>query len=136
MKRTLILLSILALVVVLGFAACETAPDPEPEELDFVDEPYEAGEITFTYEGEADQVLLAGAFNNWQEAASPENEMEEVEENKFEITVWLDPGSWEYKYIIDGEWTQPQDYMEKISPLPNDETGDGFGGYNAVIEVQ
>ncbi len=129
MKR---MLSVLA-VVAFTLLACETTPDVVPE---FADEPYEAGEVTFEYHGEVeDEIRLAGEMNGWTETGD-DWVMDEVEEDVWSITVWLDPGSYQYKYIIDGEWTEPGAILEQVRPFPNDESDDGFGGQNAVIELQ
>ena len=49
----------------------------------------------------AKQVILSGSFNNWNEQ---EIKMKKIN-NIWTVTLELEPGIYEYKFIPDGEWT-------------------------------
>ena len=59
--------------------------------------------ITFTYRAEAgSKVFLSGTFNNWNPDAK---EMTDKKKNGiYTAAVMLAPGSYEYKFVIDGTW--------------------------------
>lgn len=60
------------------------------------------GGIRFTYKDpNAREVLLAGSFNNWTGAANP---MVREEGGTWAAVVRLEPGTYEYKFIADGQW--------------------------------
>ena len=54
--------------------------------------------VTFTYEGSASKVLLAGSFNSWSGVAMTKNG------TTFTYTYDLEPGMYEYKFVVDGNW--------------------------------
>ena len=56
------------------------------------------GSVTFTYEGSASTVLLAGSMNDWSGAAMTKSG------STFTYTCQLEPGKYEYKFIVDGSW--------------------------------
>ena len=118
----------------------DSATIEDSKATEFAKDPYDAGEIEFRYYGEVeDEVRLSGDMNEWADSDDgPENEwvMNETEDDVHALTISLDPGSYEYKYIIDGEWVEPGSIPDAVIPLPNAETDDGFGGTNAVIEVE
>ncbi len=60
------------------------------------------GNAHFYLEGfpEADRVILSGTFNGWNEGYP---EMKRVEDG-WALTLDLEPGIYEYKFIVDGEW--------------------------------
>ena len=99
-----------------------------------------AGTITFKYipeEGdEPESVYLAGDINGWN-PSDPNYMMEQGKDGSFSVDIELDPGTYKYKYVIDGEWTQSmEDIADQIKPTPSSYVDDGFGGKNAVIEVE
>ena len=72
---------------------------------------------------EARQVFLAGTFNNWNPADVP---MKRLDDGTWSAELGLEPGKYEYKFIVDGEWWAPP--------------GEGcvtnaFGTLNCTIEV-
>ena len=75
-------------------------------------EPDENGNAYFFLEGfqHANQVILAGEFNWWNEEALS---MQKVEEG-WEIRLNLDPGRYEYKFIVDGEWMHDPNNPDKV----------------------
>ena len=57
------------------------------------------------------KVFLAGTFNGWDPAATPMAEKKGV----FAVSLKLAPGRYEYKYVINGEWTadaENQDFVQ------------------------
>jgi 1,4-alpha-glucan branching enzyme len=69
-------------------------------------------------------VLLAGDFTHWQELAVP---MRQQKGGIWKATVELAPGSYHYRFIVDGQW---RDDPECTLRVPNP-----FGGENAVRQV-
>jgi opacity protein-like surface antigen len=69
-------------------------------------------------------VAVAGGFNDWNPDANP---LRKGADGWWETRLELGPGTYEYIYIIDGEWTTPPE-----SKLTVD---DGFGGSNGILEV-
>ncbi len=61
-------------------------------------------EQTFTFEStNAKRVAVAGEFNNWSKDAL---EMTKTEGGKWVANLPLKPGRYEYKYVVDGDWTK------------------------------
>ena len=96
--------------------------------LEDVVEPPECGEIIFTYAGAAGEVLVTGEFTGWAEsAAAGAYAMTEVAGDSWEVVVTLDPGSYQYKLIVDGNWM-----TDPANPATVD---DGEGNINSLIVV-
>jgi len=76
------------------------------------------------YNKDAKQPFIAGSFNNWK---ADESALYFVEDGWWEAVLELQPGIYEYKFIVDGNWI--------ADPNAFAYTDDGFGGVNAVIEV-
>ncbi|AFG38111.1 glycogen-binding domain-containing protein [Spirochaeta africana] len=129
--KKVVLFSVLAVLVMAMTVACATGA---PERDLTMGNIYEAGPITFAYYGEAEEVVLAGSFTGW--APDDLNWAMDWNGEYFELTVDLPAGNHQYKYVIDGEWTEPTAILEYVDPIPTDATDDGFGGENAVLELQ
>lgn len=86
----------------------------------------ENGKVVFTFEWEGAKVVyLAGTFNNWSPTALP---MKEVEPGLWRAELELEPGTYQYKYVIDGTtW--------KEDPNAPGYVDDGFGGYNGIFTL-
>ena len=69
----------------------------------------------------AQQVLLAGSFNNWLPNALP---MQKTDSG-WVATVKLGPGKYWYKFVADGGWIVDSDNMLKEN--------DGYGNINSVF---
>lgn len=83
-------------------------------------------EIAFTLEASAGATVeIAGDFNNW----APERlELtESLDRQVWHKVVSLPPGSYQYKYLIDGRWV--------VDPGNGKTVDDFFGGANSVIKV-
>ncbi len=85
-----------------------------------------SGEITFVCPASsgARKVFLAGDFNEWAPAA---RRMVRVKDGSFRARLRLPPGRYEYRFVVDGEWTTDPG-AEALAP-------NGFGGYNSVVQV-
>ena len=73
----------------------------------------------------AEQVLLAGDFNNWQPENTP---LEKVGDNgAWQIKMPLQSGRYRYRLVVDGQWQQdPYNEITEMNP---------FGEANSVLEV-
>lgn len=49
----------------------------------------------------AKDVYLAGTFNNWE---PKEHRLSRNKRGEWRTTLILDPGRYEYKFVIDGKW--------------------------------
>ena len=49
----------------------------------------------------AQSVFLSGTFNDWDSSAFP---MQEAADGTWCATLQLAPGTYEYKFLVDGEW--------------------------------
>lgn len=84
----------------------------------------ENGMVVFTFEYEAEQVFLAGNFNNWSS-----NSLSMVNENGiWKVTMELEPGEYQYKFVVDGTtWIEDPDAPSYVD--------DGFGGKNGAFKL-
>lgn len=80
---------------------------------------------TFTLSGEAGQeAWVAGSFSAWERIR-----LERREDGVLSAVVELEPGSHQYKFLVDGEW--------RLDPSSGEATVDnGLGSCNNVITVQ
>ena len=68
---------------------------------------------------------VAGSFNDWSKEQAP---LRKDSNGGWRTTVWLAPGRYEYRYIIDGaQWCSDPGAPESV---PN-----GFGSTNSVVVV-
>ncbi|MFD2566011.1 glycogen-binding domain-containing protein [Pseudotenacibaculum haliotis] len=87
--------------------------------------PSENGNKTFLLKGfsDANKVILTGSFNKWDE----ENfEMKKTKEG-WKLTLQLRPDTYEYKFIVDGEWIH--------DPLNPAKVKNEYEGYNSVFSI-
>jgi len=90
--------------------------------------------VTFRYvplpEEEIRSVSLRGTFNNWGEWP-----MEKQPDGSWALTVCLEPGEYQYKFYINGQWPKDMATARGGGPVDPEAHGyvdDGFGGQNAV----
>jgi hypothetical protein len=90
--------------------------------------------VTFRYVPlpgeEVRSVSLRGSFNNWGEWP-----MEREPDGSWAITVCLEPGEYQYKFYINGQWPKDMATARGGGPVDPEAHGyvdDGFGGQNAV----
>jgi cyclomaltodextrinase / maltogenic alpha-amylase / neopullulanase len=81
---------------------------------------------TFRFRGDAatKQVSLVGAFNNWDAKKHP---LTRGKDGHFTTTLQLEPGTYTYKFIVDGKWIS-----DAGNPL---DSPDGFGGKNSLLTI-
>lgn len=73
----------------------------------------------------AKDVCVVGSFNNWETGAS---KMQLGPNGIWKIRMFLPPGSYPYKFIVDGETKIPDPKARRLEP-------DGFGGMNSILVV-
>lgn len=83
------------------------------------------GNTAFRLKGyaEASLVVLTGTFNNWSQSQL----LFAREGDEWVCRVDLDPGVYQYKFIVDGDWL--------LDPSNSDTAEDEAGNVNNVIEV-
>jgi 1,4-alpha-glucan branching enzyme len=69
----------------------------------------------------AKEVYLAGDFNNWDASSNP---MREDKKGIWKITLSLKPGTYEYRFLVDGNWENDPSCCDCV---PNE-----FGSQNCV----
>ena len=83
--------------------------------------------VTFTVHGEKGRsVYIAGEFNEWNPTAK--KMAYKARAGIYTATVKLAPGSYQYKFVIDGMWCADP---ENVNAVAND-----CGTFNSVIEVK
>jgi chromosome partitioning protein len=83
-------------------------------------------EVIFSLEAPAQAVVqLAGNFNNW--VPEPLQFADSHGRQVWHKTVSLKPGSYEYKYVVDGRWL--------LDPHNSRAIHDPYGGLNSVLNV-
>lgn len=84
------------------------------------------GNTTFKLKGHADAslVVLTGTFNAWNQSQL----LFAREGDEWVCRVDLDPGVYQYKFIVDGDWL--------LDPSNPDTAEDEAGNVNSVIEVK
>ena len=130
MKHLFMLCIMLVLVVsLIGCAGQEITETAEEESAAAAEENGKI-EITFsiTLEKTPQKVFVAGNFNGWNPKDNNYALMDEDGDGTWEVTVRLAPGTYQYKFVVDNEWT--------LDAQPPSTIDDGFGGRNGVIEVQ
>jgi anti-sigma factor RsiW len=75
---------------------------------------------------DARTVDVAGDFNGWDPSRTP---LEQTASGAWTVTIPLEPGRYEYMFVVDGtRWVG--------DPFAVEETDDGFGSRNAVLDVR
>jgi len=78
--------------------------------------------------GKGKKVFLAGTFNDWK-PDNPQYLMADDDgDGTWSITVKLPPGSYQYKFVADGQWIK--------DPYSPGDAPDGFGGRNGKLDVK
>jgi anti-sigma factor RsiW len=71
-------------------------------------------------------VQAAGDFNGWNPSETP---LEPTADGAWTVTLPLEPGRYEYQFVVDGEqWIG--------DPFAAEQSDDGFGSQNAVLDVR
>ena len=79
---------------------------------------------TFTWNENGEEVKIAGSFSNWKEQYTLQKD---PSDNIFKLTLKLNSGKYEYKFIVDGEWK-----CAEGQPKITDEKGNT----NNIIEIE
>jgi 5'-AMP-activated protein kinase regulatory beta subunit len=74
---------------------------------------------------QAGTVLVTGTFNAWSESATP---MKKDKNGSWKTTINLAPGTYEYKFVVDGHW--------QIDPANSKKTVNPYGSENSFLEVK
>jgi 1,4-alpha-glucan branching enzyme len=83
-------------------------------------------EVELTFEApQAERVFVAGDFNHWR---AGDLRLRRDETGTWRIPLWLAPGRYEYRFIVDGEW---QNDPQASACVPNE-----FGSSNCVLVVK
>ena len=83
--------------------------------------------VTFTVHAEKGKaVYIAGEFNKWNPTAK--KMAYRAKGGLYSATVKLAPGTYQYKFVIDGTWCADP---ENVNAVANDQ-----GTFNSVIEVK
>jgi cytoskeletal protein CcmA (bactofilin family) len=81
--------------------------------------------IVSLHRPDADDVRLTGSFIDWD----PDGiEMDEDEDGTWRTTISLSPGSYKYKFIVDGVWMADPDVEQRVP--------DGEGGWATPLIVK
>jgi 5'-AMP-activated protein kinase regulatory beta subunit len=81
--------------------------------------------VTFKLEAsEAKETMLVGDFNGWD---LKKHTMKKDKKGRWTKIVTLAPGSYEYKFLVDGEWQNDPDNDQIV---PN-----SFGTLNNILRV-
>lgn len=73
---------------------------------------------------DAKSVFVAGSFNEWHPAVT---EMIDLGGGRWAKELTLDPGTYTYRLVVDGEWL-PDPESSELVPNP-------FGSYDSVLNV-
>lgn len=77
--------------------------------------------------GGTKKIFLAGNFNEWK-PDNPQYLMTADATGAYTITVKLPPGTYQYKFVADGQWIK--------DPFAPGDAPDGFGGRNGKFDVK
>lgn len=88
--------------------------------------PAKKGAVFTFYGAGAQKVEIAGDFNNW--VSSTEGQMENIEKGVWARVLHLDPGKYQYKFVVDGKWI--------IDPKNPKIERDLSGNVNSLVEIQ
>jgi 1,4-alpha-glucan branching enzyme len=83
-------------------------------------------EVEFVLEhAGAEQVYICGDFNGWQPASL--RMIGKPEAGLWEKRLPLQPGRYEYKFLVDGRWVHDPDAPENVPNV--------YGSLNSVVDV-
>jgi 1,4-alpha-glucan branching enzyme len=83
-------------------------------------------QVHFEYNNDkASSVFLVGDFNSWNQQ---KHEMKEIHDGTYRKNLLLPPGTYEYKFLVDGRWET--DASNKLTSV------NCFGTTNNVIQVR
>ena len=87
--------------------------------------------VLFTYsDARAREVFLAGSFNDWNASGTSMTNVDGV----WSVTMPLDPGEYEYKFVVDGQWVADPDNPTTVGEFGNSAVN--VGSDNALVALQ
>ncbi len=93
--------------------------------MKFKKTPEKSKKVSFSFRApEAERVTIAGDFNAWDPLTHP---LKKDKEGVWKIDVPLRPGTYEYRFFVDGEW--------QSDPLASECVNNPFGTLNCVRKV-
>jgi hypothetical protein len=110
-----------------GEAAAPAADEPSATALGPQITPSGTVRFNFQPQGRVKKIYLAGNFNGWNPGNDDYLLSDEDGDGIYSITIKLEPGTYQYKFVIDSRWTK-----DPNSPAAHP---DGFGGQNGKFEV-
>ncbi|MCK4993643.1 MAG: AAA family ATPase [Candidatus Omnitrophica bacterium] len=84
------------------------------------------GAVFTFYAEDAKHVGIAGDFNDW--VSSTQEQMENIEKGVWARVLHLDPGKYQYKFVVDGKWI--------IDPKNPKIERDLSGNVNSLLEIK
>jgi len=84
--------------------------------------------FNFKPDGNPSKIFLAGSFNDWNPANPKYLLKNDGPNGMWTITVKLMPGSYQYKFVADGQWIK--------DPNSPGSAPDGFGAQNGQFDVK
>ncbi len=106
-------------------ARTTATPAPKPAPPPKATPPARTWNVEFSVRApNANQVYLAGQFNNWSPTATP---MRKLPSGDWVVSLQLKAGTYQYKFIVDGNWIPDPDNPDRQP--------DGMGGFNSVLKV-
>lgn len=73
----------------------------------------------------ATEVFVTGTFDNWSRTTMP---LRRNGDGIWGAALWLAPGQYEYRLVIDGEWADVPGARETVE--------NAFGSRNAILKVE
>jgi 1,4-alpha-glucan branching enzyme len=73
----------------------------------------------------AREVAVAGTFNNREPSTRP---LKGEANGSWKVTFYLSPGKYEYRFVVDGIWTD--------DPCCTTRCRNQYGGENCIVEVE
>lgn len=79
----------------------------------------------FYHAPKANRVKIVGTFNHWK--PSEESLMERKKDGTWSKRIYLAPGTYQYRFLIDDVWVEDQNNFYQVD--------NAFGGKNSVVEI-
>lgn len=82
---------------------------------------------TFIYKSQSkiSSIAVSGSFNNWNKDI--DQLLDKTGTGIYELTMSLDPGSYVYKFVVDGK--------EVLDPMNPEKSPTGFDNFNSVLRI-
>lgn len=96
-----------------------------PIKFSYVSPEVDGRKVIFRYKSDtAKKVQLAGAMTGWGDSPI---DMKKGEDGIWSVELQLSPGTYQYKFIVDGSWI--------ADPVNDNTVDDGYGGRNPLVVV-